>query len=84
MPVDCTTIFVKGLPYNFTEDDVGDRFRRFGDIKSVRLSYNWSTKQFKGFAYIEFKTHHAAKNAIITMNGKEVQKRQIKVDFDVL
>jgi hypothetical protein len=41
MPTDCRTLFVKGLPYSFKEDDVGDRFRRFGEIKAIRLAYNW-------------------------------------------
>ena len=41
MPSDCKTLFVKGLPYTFKEDDVGDRFRRFGEIKAIRLAYNW-------------------------------------------
>ena len=82
MPADCTTIFVKGLPYDFTEDNIGDRFRKFGEILAIRLAYNWQTKQFKGFAYITFKTHEAAKKAI-QMNGKEIKNRVIKVDFDV-
>jgi len=41
MPSDCKTLFVKGLPYDFKEDDVGDRFRKFGEIKAIRLAYNW-------------------------------------------
>jgi len=41
MPSDCKTIFVKGLPYEFKEDDIGDRFRRFGEIKAIRLATNW-------------------------------------------
>lgn len=84
MPEDCKTLFVKGLPYAFKEDDVGDRFRRFGAIKSIRLAYNWMTKQSKGFAYINFDTHDSAKRALLEMNGKEVQGRRIKVDFDVV
>ena len=32
MPDDCKTIFVKNLPYEFKEDDIGDRFRPFGEI----------------------------------------------------
>ena len=52
MPKDCNTLFVKGLPYTLKEDDVGDRFRRFGTINSIRLAYNWMTKQSKGFAYV--------------------------------
>ncbi len=83
MPLDCRTLFVKGLPYNFKEDDVGDRFRRFGEIKAIRLAYNWQTKQSKGFAYITFETHDSAKQALLKMNGKDLQGRQLRVDFDV-
>ena len=83
MPQDCKTLFVKGLPYEFKEDDIGDRFRRFGEIKAIRVGYNWQTKQSKGFAYIAFETHESAKQALLKMNGKEVQGRQIRVDFDV-
>ena len=72
MPTDCKTIFVKGLPYSFKEDDVGDRFRRFGSISTVRLAYNWMTKQSKGFAYINYETHEAAKKALSEMNGKDI------------
>lgn len=83
MPDDCKTLFVKGLPYSFKEDDVGDRFRRFGEIKAIRLATNWQTNESKGFAYIQFETHEAAKNALLKMNGKDIQGRAIKVDFDV-
>jgi RNA recognition motif-containing protein len=37
----------------------------------------------KGFAYVLFETHESAKNALLKMNGKEIDGRQIKVDFDV-
>ena len=64
MPSDCTTLFIKGLPYSFKEDDIGDRFRKFGEISSIRLSYNWKTKEFKGFAYLTYKAHESAKKAL--------------------
>ena len=41
MPSDCKTLFVKNLPYEFKEDDIGDRFRRYGEIKAIRIGYNW-------------------------------------------
>lgn len=37
----------------------------------------------KGFAYVNFETHESAKNALLKMNGKEIEGRQLKVDFDV-
>jgi RNA recognition motif-containing protein len=75
MPSDCKTLFVKGLPYDFKEDDIGDRFRKFGEIKAIRLAYNWQTKQSKGFAYIQFETPDCAKKALLAMNGKDVKGR---------
>ena len=82
MPSDCKTIFVKGLPYDFKEDDIGDRFRRFGEIKAIRIAYNWQTKESKGFAYIQFESHESAKAALIKMNGKELKGRYLKIDYD--
>lgn len=32
MPENCKTLFVKNIPFTFKEDDVGDRFRPFGEI----------------------------------------------------
>jgi len=41
MPKECKTIFVKNLPYEMEEDDIGDHFQKFGKIKAIRMSYNW-------------------------------------------
>ena len=41
MPEDCKTIFVKNLPYELKEDEIGDRFRPFGDIREIRIGKNW-------------------------------------------
>lgn len=43
MPADCKTLFVKNLPYSFKEDDLGDRFRPFGEVEEIRLTKNWQT-----------------------------------------
>ena len=61
MPDTCKTIFVKNLPYSLKEDDIGDRFRPFGEIQEVRISKNWQTQESKGFAYVHFKEHSSAK-----------------------
>lgn len=82
MPTDCKVLFVKNLPYDFKEDDIGDRFRQFGEIDSVRIAYNWQTKQSKGFAYVTFKKHGAAKSALEKLQGKVVLGRALHIDFD--
>ena len=50
-PSDCRTIFVGNLPYDITEDQVGDKFRKFGEIVQVRFAINSSNKKFKGKYY---------------------------------
>ena len=82
MPADCKTLFVKNLPYDMKEDDIGDRFRQFGELTSVRIAYNWQTKVSKGFAYVVYKQNSAAKAALAKMNGKQVFGRALHVDFD--
>lgn len=81
VPEDCTTIFVGNLPFEITEDEVGDRFRWCGEISSVRLAYNWRNKQFKGFGYVEFKDNISVTKSL-EMNGKDVKGRNIIVDFE--
>lgn len=83
MPADCKVLFVKGLPYDFTEDMVGDRFRTFGKIEGIRMARNPVSNMFKGFCYIEFEEHAGAKKALQRMHNKDVNGRKIAVDFDV-
>jgi RNA recognition motif-containing protein len=86
MPENCKTLFVKNIPFTFKEDDIGDRFRPFGEIQEIKISKNWKTDESKGFCFIVYKDHISAKAALIKMNGKELkgfEGRPLKVDFDV-
>ena len=78
IPAECRTIFVKGLPYKATENDIGDIFKDCGSIKEVRMVNNWKTNEFKGFAYIEFVHSRAVKNAV-KLNGTVVDGRSIRI-----
>jgi len=64
IPEDCKTIFVRGLPYDFSEDQIGDHFQICGKIRQVRKILNSVTKLFKGFAYIEFQENSSVKKAL--------------------
>ena len=79
--INCTTAFVKNLPYDISEKEVGDKFRSCGKIKSLRFVYNSKNKKFKGFCFIEFNEHKSLLKAL-ELNGKEFKGRILKVDFD--
>jgi len=80
-PIDCITAFIRNLPYDVTEKDVGDKFRSCGKIKAIRFVYNYQNKKFKGFCYIDFKEHQSLLKAL-ELNGKDFQGRKLQVDFD--
>ena len=81
VPIDCLTAFIRNLPYETTEKEVGDKFRSCGKIKAIRFVYNSKTKKFKGFCYIDFKEHKSLLKAL-ELNGKDFQGRQLQVDFE--
>ena len=81
VPVDCLTAFIRNLPYETTEKEVGDKFRSCGKIKAIRFVYNSKNKKFKGFCYIDFKEHKSLLKAL-ELNGKDFQGRKLQVDFE--
>lgn len=82
VPIDCITAFIRNLPYESTEKEVGDKFRSCGKIKAIRFVYNSQTKKFKGFCYIDFKEHQSLLKAL-ELNGKDFNGRKLQVDFDI-
>lgn len=82
IPSSCLTAFVKNLPYDVTEKQVGDKFRSCGRIKDIRFSYNSVNKKFKGFCFIDFKEHQGLIKAV-ELNGKEFMGRKLFVDYEV-
>jgi len=81
VPVDCLTAFIRNLPYESSEKEIGDKFRSCGKIKSIRMVYNSKNKKFKGFCYIDFKEHNALLKAL-ELNGKDFQGRKLQVDYE--
>ena len=81
VPVNCITAFIRNLPYESTEKEIGDKFRSCGKIKGIRMVYNSKNKKFKGFCYIDFKEHNGLLKAL-ELNGKDFQGRKLQVDYE--
>jgi len=86
-PTGCKTIFIKNLPYDCTEDEITNTFRPFGKIieGGIRLARNYSTRQFKGFAYVEYKNPEGALAAVQRASkprGIVVKGRCCFVDYE--
>jgi len=75
------SLFVGGLSYNATEDDLRDAFGEHGEVVSVRVALDRETGRPRGFAHVEFAELDSAKAAFEALNGADIAGRGIRLDF---
>ena len=71
-------IYIGGLPYKFSEDDVKAIFQTCGNIKSVHLPINKHGKP-TGFGFIVFESSDSIQKAL-AFDGHELDGRFIQVE----
>lgn len=88
-PKGCTTIFIKGVPYESDEAALAAVFARFGAITSTRLPRWGHTGKRKGHGYVQFSTPAAAAAAVAayraaagTTAALRVGERLVHLDYD--
>lgn len=74
-----TNLFVGGLAYAVTDDELRELFEAAGTVKSAKVIVDKYSNQSKGFGFVEMGSDDEAKKAIDDLNGKEVQGRSIAV-----
>ena len=75
-----TRLYVGSLPYAATELDLKEIFEAYGRVVYVRILKNSETQLSRGFGFVEMSTTEEAQNAISSLDGREVDGRQIKVN----
>ena len=73
-------IYVGNLSYKVTEDDLKDLFAEFGTITEINVITDRETGRPRGFAFVEMESDDEATKAINSLNGKELQDREIVVN----
>jgi len=73
-------IYVGNLNYNTTQDQLGEMFAQFGDVRDVAIIYDRFTNQSKGFGFVEMEEDDAATAAISALNGAEMDGRALRVN----
>jgi len=73
-------LYVGSLSYDTKEDDLKDLFSEAGTVSSATIIMDKFSGRSKGFAFVEMSTEEEAKKAIETLNGKELDGRNIVVD----
>ncbi|XP_017269444.1 squamous cell carcinoma antigen recognized by T-cells 3 [Kryptolebias marmoratus] len=71
-------IFISGLPFSCTKEQLEEMCKSHGTIKDVRLVTYRSGKP-KGLAYVEFADEVQASQAVLKMDGIDVEGNKISV-----
>lgn len=73
-------IYVGGLPFSTTEQELTDLFSQYGAVESVRVITDKFTGQSRGFGFVEMKNPEEAQKAIAALNGTQLGSRTITVN----
>ena len=74
-------LFVGSISWNLTWQELKEAFSEFGEVGFVKIVKDRETGRSKGFSFVEFENAEDAATAKEAMDGKELDGREIKVDF---
>jgi RNA recognition motif-containing protein len=73
-------LFVGNLAFATTEHSIRGALGKFGKITSIKLPQGPDGRPV-GFAFVEFATQAYAKNACDSMNGQDLEGRELRINF---
>ena len=73
-------IYVGGLPYAATEQQLSDLFAAHGTVESARVITDKFTGQSRGFGFVEMASAEDAQKAINALNGTQMDGRTLTVN----
>ena len=74
-------LFVGNLSFNTSQATLEAAFGACGEVREVALPTDRESGRPRGFAFVTMADAQAAQNAISTLNGTELDGREIRVDI---
>jgi cold-inducible RNA-binding protein len=75
-----TKLYVGNLSFNTSTQDLEAMFAEFGTVQSANVIEDRETGRPRGFAFVEMSSGDEAQAAIASLDGKEVDGRNLKVN----
>src|SRR4030043_437704 len=72
-------IYVGNLSYETTDETIREAFESFGQVTSARVIKDKYNGQSRGFGFVEMPAQSQAQTAIKSLNGRELQGKQMSV-----
>ena len=76
-----TKLYVGGIPYRTTEDELRTAFEEAGQVTSASIIMDRMTGRSRGFGFVEMADDAAAQAAIDRWDGKEFDGRTLSVSL---
>ncbi len=73
-------LYVGGLPYSTTEDELREAFSQAGAVESAAIIMDRMSGRSKGFGFVEMSADEDAQKAIDLWNGKDFGGRTLTVN----
>lgn len=74
-------LYVGGIPYRTTEDELRTAFEEAGTVTSVSIISDRMTGRSRGFGFVEMADEAQAQAAIDRWDGKEMDGRMLSVSM---
>ncbi len=75
-----TKLYVGGLPYSTTQDELQDAFAQAGNVVSASIITDKMTGRSRGFGFVEMVNDGDVDKAIEMWNGKDFEGRRLTVN----
>ncbi len=72
-------LFIGGIPYSATEEQLTEIFSPHGELKEVHLVTDKETGKSKGFAFVTFKSYQKGAEAIEALKGTKMDGRKLTI-----
>ena len=73
-------LYVGGLPYSTTDDELREAFSQAGSVDSATIIMDRMSGRSKGFGFVEMTSDEDAQKAIELWNGKDFGGRTLTVN----
>jgi RNA recognition motif-containing protein len=74
-------LYVGGLPYSVTDDQLQQLFSSHGTVESAKVIVDKYTDRSRGFGFVEMSTEAEAEKAIQALNGSQHMGRSLTVNI---
>eukprot|EP00892_Ulva_mutabilis_P001266 jgi/Ulvmu1/1113/UM106_0030.1 len=76
-----STVYVRNLPYDITEDEVRSFFLPAGTPSRIAFNNDRETGRFRGIAFVTFPSVDVAESVVRNLNAQNLKGRDIYLDF---